>query len=133
MESQHLFCAAFTSAGWYASIPHSSKGNTSTYCRTFTSGNTRSTRWLAPSAMARPAQLGEVHDVWGVAGLDSPLVGRQAEMAALNEALERLKRGVGGIVTIVGEAGIGKSRLVTELRKSQQSTDHPSPGTVNWL
>ena len=69
----------------------------------------------------------------GVAGLDSPLVGRQAEMAALNEALERLKRGVGGIVTIVGEAGIGKSRLVTELRKSQQSTDHPSPGTVNWL
>ena len=62
----------------------------------------------------------------GVAGLDSPLVGRQAEMAALRAALECLERGVGGIVTVVGEAGIGKSRLVAELRKSQQSTDYRS-------
>ena len=50
----------------------------------------------------------------GVAGLESPLVGRQVEIAALREALERLERGVGGIVTVVGEAGIGKSRLVAE-------------------
>ena len=54
----------------------------------------------------------------GLAGLDSPLVGRQAEFAAVQEALERLKVGVGGIVTIVGKAGMGKSRLVAEIRKS---------------
>jgi ABC-type oligopeptide transport system substrate-binding subunit/class 3 adenylate cyclase len=51
-----------------------------------------------------------------IAGLESPLVGREAEFGALREALERLHAGVGGIVTLVGEAGIGKSRLVAEAR-----------------
>jgi ABC-type oligopeptide transport system substrate-binding subunit/class 3 adenylate cyclase/ribosomal protein L40E len=53
----------------------------------------------------------------GIAGLDSPLVGREAEMAALQQAIEHLQDGQGGVVTIVGEAGIGKSRLVAEARK----------------
>jgi len=53
----------------------------------------------------------------GIEGLESPLVGRDAEFGALREVLERLQSGVGGIVTVVGEAGIGKSRLVAELRK----------------
>jgi ABC-type oligopeptide transport system substrate-binding subunit len=55
--------------------------------------------------------------VRGIAGLESPLVGREAEFAALGEALERVEAAVGGIVTIVGEAGIGKSRLAAELRR----------------
>ncbi len=62
----------------------------------------------------------------GIAGLESPLVGRQAEFAALREAIGRLQAGVGGIVTLVGEAGIGKSRLVAELRKQG------SPG-LQWM
>jgi class 3 adenylate cyclase/tetratricopeptide (TPR) repeat protein len=53
----------------------------------------------------------------GIEGLSSPLVGREAEFNALREAIARLRRGIGGIVTLVGEAGIGKSRLVAELRK----------------
>jgi len=52
----------------------------------------------------------------GIAGLESPVVGREAELAALQGAVERLQAGTGGIVTIVGEAGLGKSRLVAELR-----------------
>ena len=55
--------------------------------------------------------------VRGIAGLASPLVGREAEFAALQKALQRLQAGVGGIVTLIGEAGLGKSRLVAELRK----------------
>jgi class 3 adenylate cyclase/predicted ATPase len=55
--------------------------------------------------------------VRGIAGLASPLVGREAEFEALQEAIERLRAGVGSIVTLVGEAGIGKSRLVAGLRK----------------
>ena len=53
----------------------------------------------------------------GIEGLESPLVGRDQEVHALKEAIERLQAGIGGIVTVVGEAGIGKSRLVTETRK----------------
>ncbi len=53
----------------------------------------------------------------GIAGLESLLVGREAELGALQEAVERLQAGVGGIVTIAGEAGLGKSRLVAEIRR----------------
>lgn len=54
--------------------------------------------------------------VRGIAGLGSPLVGREAESRALREAVERLRAGAGGIVTLMGEAGLGKSRLVAEVR-----------------
>jgi ABC-type oligopeptide transport system substrate-binding subunit/class 3 adenylate cyclase len=62
----------------------------------------------------------------GIAGLESALVGREAEFQALREALERLQAGVGGVVTLVGEAGIGKSRLVAELRKG-------APPGMQWV
>jgi predicted ATPase/class 3 adenylate cyclase len=54
----------------------------------------------------------------GIPGLASPLVGRDTELDALQDALEHLRAGVGGIVTVVGEAGIGKSRLVAEVRRT---------------
>ncbi len=54
----------------------------------------------------------------GIEGLSSPLIGRDEELGALRKALDDLQRGVGGIVTLVGEAGIGKSRLVAEIRRS---------------
>ncbi|OBH91522.1 adenylate/guanylate cyclase domain-containing protein [Mycobacterium sp. E2733] len=42
------------------------------------------------------------------------LVGRQAEMSALSDMLSGAIDGAGGVVGIVGAAGIGKSRLVRE-------------------
>ena len=59
----------------------------------------------------------------GIRGLDSPLVGREVEFAALQGAVERLQAGKGGIVTVIGEAGIGKSRLVSEMRKDVLERD----------
>jgi ABC-type oligopeptide transport system substrate-binding subunit/class 3 adenylate cyclase len=50
----------------------------------------------------------------GLAVLRSPLVGREAELGALTGALAGLCEGHGGIVALLGEAGIGKSRLVEE-------------------
>jgi class 3 adenylate cyclase len=41
-------------------------------------------------------------------------VGRDTELAALHQALERTGAGHGQVVALVGEAGVGKSRLVYE-------------------
>ena len=41
-------------------------------------------------------------------------VGREAELAALHQTLEQAGAGHGQVVAIVGEAGVGKSRLVYE-------------------
>jgi class 3 adenylate cyclase/tetratricopeptide (TPR) repeat protein len=50
----------------------------------------------------------------GVANL--PLVGRDEEIAAFTEALDALAAGEGRAIELVGDPGIGKSRLVEELR-----------------
>ena len=43
-----------------------------------------------------------------------PLVGRDRELADVSDGLERLAEGIGMIVTVTGEPGIGKSRLVAD-------------------
>jgi class 3 adenylate cyclase/tetratricopeptide (TPR) repeat protein len=50
-------------------------------------------------------------------------VGRQQELVALQQALERAGAGHGQVVAVVGEAGVGKSRLVYEFVHS-----HHTPG-----
>jgi class 3 adenylate cyclase/tetratricopeptide (TPR) repeat protein len=47
----------------------------------------------------------------------SPYVGRQAELLALEEALIQAEQGQGKAVCIVGDAGVGKTRLMDELRR----------------
>ena len=54
----------------------------------------------------------------------SPLVGREEELAALDEVLGDLLEGGGAIVAITGEPGIGKSRLVTEARARFEDRVH---------
>jgi DNA-binding SARP family transcriptional activator len=55
-----------------------------------------------------------------------PLVGRQAELAALGGALREAVRGRGSVVLVTGEPGLGKTRLVHECRRRAPA------GTV-WL
>ncbi|MBA2586708.1 MAG: AAA family ATPase [Chthoniobacterales bacterium] len=52
----------------------------------------------------------------GIQGLHAPLVGRDRELAMTREAVAALGRGEGSVLAIVGEAGLGKSRLLAEAR-----------------
>ena len=54
----------------------------------------------------------------GIAGLASPMVGRDVQMHALRGTIIQLRQGRGQIVSVRGEAGLGKSRLMAELRVS---------------
>jgi predicted ATPase/class 3 adenylate cyclase len=47
----------------------------------------------------------------------TPLVGRAGELAFLRESIERVTAGRGHVVSIVGPAGVGKSRLAWELKR----------------
>ena len=62
----------------------------------------------------------------GFSGLRSPLVGRSYEQSRLQEAAAALSEGRGARFAILGDAGIGKSRLISELRQTR-------PGTVAWV
>jgi class 3 adenylate cyclase/tetratricopeptide (TPR) repeat protein len=66
----------------------------------------------------------------GIEGLDAPLIGRAAEMGKLKSLIAELRQGQGGIISILGEAGLGKSRLLAELRKSVLK-DSGQP--LSWL
>jgi DNA-binding SARP family transcriptional activator len=58
----------------------------------------------------------------GIEGMEARLVGRDRELDSLRQALARAREGSGQLVTIIGEAGIGKSRLVRELRENMRHT-----------
>jgi hypothetical protein len=55
----------------------------------------------------------------------SRFVGRDDELAALRRALERARRGEGQVVSVAGEAGVGKSRLFHEFLRA--------PPVRDWL
>jgi len=51
-------------------------------------------------------------------GLRADLIGRKVEMSQLGEAVERLREGKGAIISICGDAGTGKSRLIEEFKST---------------
>jgi class 3 adenylate cyclase/predicted ATPase len=54
----------------------------------------------------------------------TPLIGRDEEIAMLMRRWERVRRGDGQLVLIVGEPGLGKSRLIEELHSRLRDTPH---------
>jgi class 3 adenylate cyclase/tetratricopeptide (TPR) repeat protein len=66
--------------------------------------------------------------VRGLEGLTSPLVGRTAEFKLVNDKLNEVREGRGAFVAVIGEAGLGKSRLLAEVSESAKSGPQ-----VAWL
>jgi hypothetical protein len=62
----------------------------------------------------------------GIEGLRTGMIGRKREFADLKEAADNLISGKGSIVSTIGEAGLGKSRLVLELKEYLKDKD------VSW-
>ena len=60
-------------------------------------------------------------DARGREGLRADLIGRDEEFAKLAEAYEGARKGAGRMVSIIGEAGVGKSRLIEELKARAMS------------
>ncbi len=76
---------------------------------------------------ARPGQ------VRGLPGLEAGMVGRNAELAALLRAGEALAAGRGGAFAILGEAGLGKSRLITEWKSAAEKSPTSSTRLLSFV
>ena len=97
------------------------------------------TRYVGPLTLKGKAQPVEAYEVLGLKtvpeaarglpGLASSLVGREDSLAQLEASLDSvLSNGRGASALVVGEPGIGKSRLLRELRLGHRR----SGGTAAW-
>jgi predicted ATPase len=69
--------------------------------------------------------------VRGLAGLESPMVGRDRELAALLQLSSTVQAGLGRVAVIIGEPGLGKTRLITEWKAACQQTVTGAP--MQWV
>jgi class 3 adenylate cyclase/tetratricopeptide (TPR) repeat protein len=63
------------------------------------------------------------------AGAATPLIGRAHEMGLLLDRWRLARQGEGQVVTLIGEAGIGKSRLIEALQDAIAAEPH---GLIYW-
>ena len=95
------------------------------------------------SAYAALKPLPRPEKIRGIEGLRAELIGRDEELTKLKDALLDVLQGHGQMVSLIGEAGVGKSRLVAELKEfalqsmAQAGTRHDvslrTPSTPLWL
>ncbi len=52
----------------------------------------------------------------GIEGFKSTMIGRESELSILKASVNELLSGNGSIISVIGEAGVGKTRLITELK-----------------
>ena len=73
------------------------------------------------SATSQPDKVRRIH------GLKARLIGRDRELKQIGDAAMRLRRNEGTVLTVYGDAGTGKSRLITEFKSS------PGAEGIRWL
>ncbi|MBI3243398.1 MAG: AAA family ATPase [Chloroflexi bacterium] len=68
----------------------------------------------------------------GIEGLNAPLIGRDKELQALGRVVDEVRQGRGRIVCLVGEAGLGKSRLLSETRALWEAAVRSTGQPAYW-
>ena len=76
-----------------------------------------------PSASPGPAR--------GLSGLQSPMVGRKAELTSLLQLSQLLQIGLGRAVLVMGEPGLGKTRLISEWKAAVTARQSDLP--MRWV
>ncbi len=77
----------------------------------------------------------------GFAELSSPMVGREKELSTLMRTCDAVQAGLGRAVLIIGEVGLGKTRLIQEWQKATEARyenytkkgDQGQPSIGYWL
>jgi class 3 adenylate cyclase len=65
----------------------------------------------------------------GLTGIHAPMIGRDAQLARLSDLFGIARAGQGRVASILGEPGIGKSRLLSEFRAYVERED----SSVRWI
>ena len=65
----------------------------------------------------------------GLLGVRTPMIGRDAQLRRLEEVFGVVRAGQGRVACVLGDPGLGKSRLVAELRAGVERSD----GAVRWV
>ncbi len=65
----------------------------------------------------------------GLSGIHAPMIGRDAQLGRLRDLFAIAQAGQGRVASVLGEPGIGKSRLLSEFRAEVERGD----GQVRWI
>jgi class 3 adenylate cyclase len=65
----------------------------------------------------------------GLSGIHAPMIGRDAQLGRLRELFAIARAGQGRVASLLGEPGIGKSRLLSEFRAGIEGAD----GSARWI
>ena len=77
---------------------------------------------LAYQAISRKFEASQAR---GIEGLHASIVGRETELSALRQVMADLKQGLGRIIFVLGEAGMGKTRLISEAHQVFHGFGYP--------
>ncbi len=82
--------------------------------------------------VVRESQVNSRIEVSEAIGL-TPLTGRDVELGVLRDRWEKAQGGMGQVVILIGDAGLGKSRLIRELRASVCRSDVQLSGQTSGV